>query len=171
MAGRHYGRGRAPRPSLLVCARRSMRARTRPAQRRWRTQDGRWRSWCPAARLGRPGWGHQTVCSKSYAKLIGVRGLTFHKRGYAKGCNADGGSTSFSCQNALSESALKATGLRKPLSREIHIDYWTRLNPTIMAGLSSEELMHANQNRTIPVFAVYDRGRERYPATAARRIC
>jgi hypothetical protein len=38
------------------------------------------------------------------------------------------------------------------------MDYWTRLNPTIMAGLSSEELMHANQNRTISVFAVCDRG-------------
>jgi hypothetical protein len=40
------------------------------------------------------------------------------------------------------------------------MDYWTRLNPTIMAGLSSEELMHANQNRTISVlpFTIEDLG-------------
>jgi hypothetical protein len=54
--------------------------------------------------------GHQTICSKSYAKLIGDRGLTFHKRAFVHGSTSDGEFWEFLFQNPLSELTPKGNG-------------------------------------------------------------
>jgi hypothetical protein len=72
------------------------------------------------SRLGHRTWGHHTISSKSYARPIGNCGLTFRKRGYAKGAALDGESREFAFQNSLSKPVSKASPVRGTTADDRH---------------------------------------------------